>query len=145
MFYSTLQHTKPEVFKRLCGVSQETFALMVEVLNRSLREFGRPRKLCVEDMLLMTLMYLREYRSLAHIGATYGVHETTALRTIRRIETTLLQDKRFHLPGKKALQASETLFEVVLVDATECPCERPKKNSDAITAERRSVTLRKPN
>ena len=37
------------------------------------------------------------------------------------------QDERFHLPGKKALHKTDTVSEVVLVDATECPCERPKK------------------
>lgn len=105
---------------------------MVEVMTNSLRDFGRPRKLSIEDMILMTLMYLREYRSMAHIGATYQVHETTALRIIRRVESTLLQDKRFHLPGKKVLQASDTSFEIVLIDATECPCERPKKTESLL-------------
>ena len=34
----------------------------------------------------------------------------------------------FRLPGKKALQKSDTEYEVVLIDATETPIERPKKN-----------------
>jgi hypothetical protein len=44
------------------------------------------------------------------------------------VEDILIKDRRFHQPGKKALRPSETLIEVVLIDATECPCERPKKN-----------------
>ena len=145
MYYSTLQTYKSEAFKRLSGVSQETFTLMLEALRGSLREFGRPPKLCLEDRLLMVLMYLREYRTMAHIAATYGVSEACVCRTIRRFETILIQDERFHLPGKKARHKTDTVFEVVLVDATECPCERPKKNNVATTAERRSDTHRKRN
>jgi hypothetical protein len=41
------------------------------------------------------------------------------------VEKTLPSDKRFHLPSKKALQGTD--FEVILVDCTESPIERPKK------------------
>jgi hypothetical protein len=33
---------------------------------------------------------------------------------------------RFHLPGKKTWLKEEYYFEVVLIDATESPVERPK-------------------
>jgi len=89
------------------------------------------------------LMYLREYRTFEHIGETYGVSEATVCRSIRQTESILIQDKRFHLPGKKALLQSDTQFEVVLVDATECPCERPKKNRGDTTVARRSDTRKK--
>jgi hypothetical protein len=88
-------------------------------------------------------MYWREYRTMAHIAATYGVGEATVFRIIRRVENRLIADKRFPLPGKKALRPSETIFEVVVIDASECPCERPKKSSDATTAARRSATPKK--
>lgn len=145
MFYQNIQHYAPAKFKRLTGVSKETFALMLQVLRTKLRPFGRPPDLCLEDRLLMVLMYWREYRTQEHIGETYAVSETTVGRTVRRFEDILIQDPRFHLPGKKALRQSETLFEVVLIDATECACERPKKveNSDATTPARRSATPKK--
>ncbi len=145
MFYKNIQNNTPEHFKRLTGVSQETFVLMISVLKESLPDFGAPPKLALEDRLLMVLMYLREYRTQAHIGATYGVHETTVGRTLRQFESILLQDTRFHLPGKKVLRESETSFEVVMIDATECPCERPKKNNDTPTLERRKDTRKKHN
>lgn len=143
MYYFHLQHSKPEVFKRLTGVSQETFALMIEILNKGLPTRGRDAKLCLEDRLLMVLMYWREYRTQAHIGMTYCVSEACVCRTIKQFETLLIQDPRLHLPGKKVLREAVTVFEVVLLDATECPCERPKKNSAAPTAERRSATPKK--
>ena len=129
MFHRNIKNYAPEKFKRLTGVSPETFTLMTETLVAGLRPFGRPPLLSVEDRLLMTLMYWREYRTYEHIGETYGVSEATVCRTVRQIESILIQDPRFHLPGKKVLRESETVFEIVLVDATECPCERPKKKS----------------
>ncbi len=132
MFYQHLQHTSGEVFKRLTDVSKDTFDTMLTVLRDNRANFGRPSKLALEDRLLMTLMYLRAYRTLEHIGATYGVHKSHVLRTVQRFEKILLKDKRFRLPGKKALTQSEMVFEVVLVDATECPIERPKKTTSLL-------------
>ena len=144
MFYANIKNSKPELFKRLTGVSKETFELMREVLSANIRPFGRPPELCLEDRLLMVLMYWREYRTFEHIGETYGVSEATVCRTVKQLENILIKDKRFHLPGKRALNQSETVFEIVLIDATECPCERPKKNSGATTRERKSATPKKP-
>ena len=143
MFYNNIKDVAPEKFKRLTGVSKETFALMIEVLRAGLRAFGRPPQLCLEDRLLMVLMYWREYRTQEHIGVTYGLSDATVCRTIKQFEAILIQDARFHLPGRKALRESDTLFEVVLIDATECPCQRPKKNSAATTPARRSVIPKK--
>ena|SRR5438552_3668220 len=143
MFYANIQDYAPDKFKRLTGVSKETFALMQEVLMAGLPALGKPPELCLQDRLLMVLMYWREYRTQEHIGATYGLHKSSVSRTIKQFEGILIKDKRFHLPGKKALRESETIFEVVLIDATECPCERPKKNSVATTAARSNATPKK--
>ena len=145
MFYHKIKDVAPDKFKRLTGVSKEVFALMLDALVARLPAFGRPPVLCLQDRLLMVLMYWREYRAQEHIGMTYGVSEATVSRTIKQFETLLLQDKRFHLPSKRALHKSDTVFEVVLIDATECACERPKKNSAATIRARRSVTPKKPN
>jgi hypothetical protein len=88
-------------------------------------------------------MYWREYRTEFHIGLTYGVSEATVCRTIKKVENVLIQSKQFHLPGKKALQTSATIIEIVLVDATEQPVERPKKDNAGITVAKRSGIPRK--
>jgi hypothetical protein len=116
---------------------------MVAILHRDLRDFGRPSKLSREDQLLMTLMYWREYRTEFHIGITYGVSEATVCRTIRKVENVLMKSGEFRLPGRKALQPSDTLIEVVLVDVSEQPIERPKKSNAGTTAGRRSDIPRK--
>jgi len=134
---------KEREFKRRTGVSSKTFELMLETIKEGMRDFGRPPKLSRRDQLLMTLMYWREYRTQFHIAQDYGISEATVCRTIRKVEDALMESGKFRLPGKKALQQSETEITVVLVDATEQPIERPKKNSGGTTVARRSVIHKK--
>jgi Helix-turn-helix of DDE superfamily endonuclease len=142
MKYETIKLLKEADFKRCTGVQRSVFELMLAVVESGLRDFGRPPLLCRADQLLLTLMYWREYRTEFHIGLAYGVSESTVCRTIQKLENVLLQSKQFHLPGKKVL-ASDTPLEIVLVDATEQPIERPKKSKNAITAAKRNVTPKK--
>ena len=90
---------------------------------------GKPPHLKVEDRLLMTLEYLREYRTYFHLGKSYGLSESACYRNCKCIEDTLIKSKVFSLPGKKALLKNDEQWEVILVDATESPIERPKKKS----------------
>ena len=143
MRYETVQVLKDEDFKRSTGVQRSTFEKMLQVVEAGLRDFGRPPKLGRADQLLMTLMYWREYRTEFHIGLSYGVSESTVCRTIQKVEDVLIKSEQFHLPGKKVLQSSDTVIEIVLVDATEQPIERPKKDKKGITAAKRSDTPRK--
>jgi hypothetical protein len=137
MRYETIEHLKDTDFKRLTGVQRETFEEMLKVVEKGLRDFGRPPKLTRADQLLMTLMYWREYRTEFHIAQFYSVSEATVCRTIHKVEDVLVSSKKFRLPGKKALQPSDTVFEVILVDASEQPVERPKKAKKGITAAKR--------
>jgi len=81
-------------FLRLTGVKRSVFELMVEVVSQAQRDFGRPRKLRVEDQLLLTLCYWREYRSQFHVASSFGVSEATVCRTVKKVENALLKDKR---------------------------------------------------
>ena len=137
MRYETIKHLKDTDFKRLTGVQRETFELMLKVVEQGLRDFGRPTKLSRADQLLMTLMYWREYRMEFHIAQSYGISEATVCRTIQKVENALVCSGKFRLPGKKAPQASDTIFEVVLVDVSEQPVERPKKAKNNIIVAKR--------
>ena len=143
MRYEIVKTLKDEDFKRSTGVSREMFEKMLAVLQKEMRDFGRPPKLDRADQLLMTLMYWREYRTEFHIGIAYSISEATVCRTIRKVENVLMKSGEFRLPGRKALQPSDTLIEVVLIDATEQPIERPKKSNVGTTAVKRSVIPRK--
>jgi hypothetical protein len=141
MTYEAIKHLKSTEFKRLTGVKPETFETMLSYLVENTRIFGRPAKLSLADQLLMTLLYWREYRTFFHLGRDFGVSEATACRGVKKIEDLLIQFEQFHLPGKKALKESDMVWEVVLVDVTETPVERPKRGSEPATPARRSATL----
>lgn len=76
MKWSHIMVLSDEGFRRLTGVKRITFSKMVELLEEGLlkkkAQGGRPNKLCVEDMLLMALEYLREYRTYFHISQVMG-------------------------------------------------------------------------
>ena len=144
MKFDNVKHLKPEEFRRLTGVKLETFNTMVEIVNQALKEKkakgGRPNKLSPEDMILMTLEYLREYRTYFHISTSYGISESNCYYTIRFVEDTLIKSKHFSLPGRKQLLKSDMEYEVIVIDATESPIQRPKKSKDGSTQGRKSDT-----
>lgn len=144
MTYEELKNLKPTEFKRLCGVHFDTFERMVEVLRPYLERTGRrggQPKLSVEDQLLITLEYWREYRTYFHIGNSWAIHESTVCRIVRKVEQLLIRSGAFRLPGKKQLHQNAYEWKVVVVDVTETPIERPKKNSGVTTVARKSVIL----
>lgn len=144
MKWESIKNLLPEKFRRLTGVKKLTFEKMTEILKEAyikkrLRG-GRKTKLTVEDMLLMALEYLREYRTYFHISKSYGLSESNAYKIIRWVEDTLIKSKLFSLPGRKALLKSDVNYEVILVDASETPIQRPKKNSvDSILEKRKDI------
>lgn len=144
MTYKKVKKLKAEDFKRLCGVHLETFNQMVEIVKKaesSRKRTGRPSKLRVEDKILMTLEYLREDRTYFHLGAAWGVNESTAYRITRKIENILIQANKLNLPGKKKLIPEDSHLETLLIDVSETPIERPKKNKRSITAARKKGIL----
>jgi transcriptional antiterminator len=144
MFYKNLQALSPEQFKRLTGVKLTTFTTMIDVLQQAKKpqkyKGGGKNKLCIEDRLLMTLSYLREYRTQFHIAQDFKVSESTCSRTIVWVENTLIGCGLFSLPKRQSWQGEETDIEVVYVDATETPIERPKKNRNATIQARKNDT-----
>jgi hypothetical protein len=135
MLYEKAKYLKPAEFKRFWGVKLETFKHMVEIVhqyNQQKKKTGRPGKICLEDQVLMTLEYWREYRTYFHIGQSWGVTESTACRIIRKIEKILSQARVFTLPGKKLLSQPDTAIDVVVIDVTETPIERPKKTKEIL-------------
>lgn len=144
MKYGQIQRLEEEKFRRLTGVKRTTFEKMTNILSdaniKKKARGGRKNKLSIEDQLLMALEYIREYRTYFHISQSYGVSESAAYKTVRWVEDTLIKHPDFSLPGRKALIKSDTEYEVVLIDATETPIERPKKDKNTITPAKRKST-----
>lgn len=72
-----------------------------------------------------------------NIAFDYGVVKSTICDSIKWVENTLIKDGTFSLPKKRKLQEDNIEVEVLLVDATECEIERPKKNKKVGTQEKR--------
>jgi hypothetical protein len=141
MKYHQIQGLEDDKFRRLTGVKRSTFEKMISILKdadiKKKSQGGRRNKLCIEDQLLMSLEYIREYRTYFHTSQSYGVSESSAYKTIKWVEDTLIKHPDFSLPGRKALLKSDIEYEVVLIDATETPIERPKKDRNITTQEKR--------
>ena len=133
MKFETVKGLDEEKFRRLTGVKRTTFDKMVGIFERAAKDRktkkGRKKKLSIENMLLMTLEYIREYRTYFHISQSYSVSESNAYKTVKWVENTLIKHADFTFPGRKALLKSDIEYEVVLVDASESPIERLKKGS----------------
>ena len=144
MKYEKISEYSNTQFRRITGVKRTTFDKMVEILQKGYaekhRRRGRKPKLSIEDLLLATLEYLREYRTYAHIAASYGIAESNIYRGIKWVEDTLVRDGTFSLPGRKAPLTSDMEYEVVLIDATESPIERPKKAKAVLFREQKAVS-----
>jgi hypothetical protein len=82
--YENIQDYPDEQFRRITGVKRSTFEKMLTILRPAKSERtskGGPKpKLCLQDMLLASLEYLREYRTYAHVAASYGVCENSIYR-----------------------------------------------------------------
>lgn len=145
MHYEQLKDLSAPEFRRLTGVETELFEEMTAILQededrRRLLGGVKGRRYSAADRLLMMLEYWREYRTYFHIAKSRGLSESQTWKIIRRCEDVLLACGKFKLPGKKALLKSDMDYEIVLIDATESPVERPKKNKNAATPARKRGT-----
>ena len=113
--------------KRLVGVKRETFSQMLQILNLAYEQThkrgGCTPKLSLEDLLMATLQYLREYRIDEQIAADFGIHESNLIRRSKWVEGILIKNS-FQIAGRDI--APE---DTILVDATEIRVCRPEKNS----------------
>jgi len=107
MKYSTLSKKSDSYFKRKTGVKKPTFQKMVDIVKESIanRKTRRGNKatFTVEDQLLIMLQYYREYPTFFSLADMWGIHESSAQRTVRRIEDILIADGTFSLPGNTAV------------------------------------------
>ena len=144
-FYAKAERLSDKDFKQIIGVKKATFEAMVKILKEAYARKpkkwrgGRKKKLTMENQLLMTLKYLRQYVTQKELAFEFEIGEATVCNTIRWVEDTLIKDGSFSLPGKKVLLEDDNI-EVVLVDVTECPVERPQKNKENGTPAKRNGT-----
>jgi len=114
--------------------------ILEKAMSKKLSRRGRKPTLSVEEVLLATLEYWREYRTYAHIAVSCGIYESNMYRLIKWVEDVLIKDGTFFLSGKKALLKSNAEYEVVQIDVTESPVERPKRGKNSTIRARKNDT-----
>lgn len=79
-----------------------------------------PRKLVLEDKLLMTLSYWREYRTYLHLEGSDGYGKSQTFKITRWVKNMLIESGVFSVPGKKKLYALDK--ETVICSPTQQFC-----------------------
>ena len=134
--------TKKQQFNRYHGVHEKTFKKIKEILEKSnakkMKLGGRPSKLTIEQKLLMTLQYWRQYRTYFEIGHDFGISESVAYKNIKWTEDVLVKSKAFSLPNAQKVMKDENL-DVVAIDVTETRIERPQKKQKKFIRGRRNI------
>ena len=74
------------------------------------------------------------------IAADYKVCKGTICLSIQWVEDTLVKDGTFALPGKKVLKRKSAAIEYIVVDVTESPINRPKKNQKEYYSGKKNAT-----
>lgn len=146
MIWKDILHLKGKKFTRATGIKEAVFLEIVDYVRayklkkRKSPNQGAISALSIEDQVLMTVLYWREYRSQENLGLDFHLTQSRVSRIITAIENMLIGSGQFSLPGKRTLNNTTKEYEVVIVDVTETPTERPKKNKSANTAVKKSVT-----
>src|SRR3989344_7929432 len=144
--YNTISKLNDAQFRRKTGVKRNAFNKMAgivrEVEEKRKKIVGRPLKLSYEDQVLMALEYLREYRTYFSLGQIYELSEANTYKICRKVEDILIKSKEFRLPNRRDVYEDPNL-EVIVVDAVESSIERPKKNKENTTPERKRGTQSK--
>ncbi|MBW3058726.1 MAG: IS5/IS1182 family transposase [Spiroplasma poulsonii] len=117
---------------RLTGIKKSTFNKMLDILKvaeiEKFKKGGKTNKLSLENRLLMTLLYWREYQTYFHLGKSFDISEANCYRNIKWIENILIKNSDFQqLAGKKALINDYFNDKTIIIDATETPIQRSKK------------------
>jgi hypothetical protein len=141
--YTNIIKLSDAQFRRKTGVKRKTFATMVRLVTEHehtrKKLSGRPSKLSYEDQVLLSLEYLREYRTYFSIAQIYGISEANAYKICRRVEDILIRSNEFKLPNRKEVYEAPDI-QVVVVDASESAIERPQKNKGNTIQVRKSGT-----
>ena len=85
---------------------------------------GRNYKLDLSDMILMLLLYYRSYVTMIFVGYLFGIDDSRVCRIIQKLEPMLASVMAL----SKCKKLSKEEVEKLLIDATEQPIERPKRN-----------------
>lgn len=127
--FETYKIMKSAEFTRLVGVNYGTFEIILAKLKNEItrylqqdlmRQRGLKSSLSIEDQLLLTFIYLRQYHTFLQLGKLFSISESYAQKRYTFITKRLL--KVLDIPNDKMLTTEKLQ---VIADVTEQPIERP--------------------
>jgi hypothetical protein len=134
--FETYQKQSDENFVRTVGLWLAKFQYLVELLKGyiqsqkhrfPLTQSGLNSKLSMENQLLLTLLYLRNYPTVIQLGLHFGISESYSNKIYHKISAIRVTI----LPVKSRQALFEEPLETLIVDVTEPPIERPNKGQKA--------------
>ena len=118
-------------FQRKIGIEQTKFIVVLEKVRdyietdhkRNPRKTrGQKASICIEDKLLLTMHYLRNYPTFTNLGAMFDISESYANKIYHYILKILIKVQE--LDNRKNLLDQ---VDTIVIDVCEQPLERPKK------------------
>lgn len=134
--FDVVKKQKPEDFLREVGISLNNFNHLLdktieyrkkEKKKNPLRWRGQKSSISLEDKLMLTLIYFRQYPTFDQLGKQFGISESYANKIYHEIANILVTVIKF--TNRKELNDKD--LEAVIIDVTEQPIERPKKKQKA--------------
>lgn len=139
-----IRELKEEKYQVIFGITKSTFEAILAIVESAYKEMrkkgGKKRQLSVLDMLVITLGYYHDYRTMENIAFDYGVHKQRISEAVSFVESAIMKDGRFSLPSKRELLETASEIVIAVVDVKEQETERPKKNRKGHTRASKNVT-----
>ncbi|BET38418.1 hypothetical protein SAP269_10070 [Spiroplasma ixodetis] len=134
--FENLKKLKNEQFYRYFVIKRfhfdEMLTKLIEIENLK-KTKGRKYKLSVEERLMMTLVYWKEYYTFFQMSIKYKMSASSCFRNITWVENKLSDDKDYQFLKTKYKSKIEKKqedlneFQFYLIDSTEIEIERPTK------------------
>jgi len=151
--YEKIEKLSKKEFKLITGVSREVFWEMLGVLIRRYEDehsAGGQPGMSVELRLTLSLEYWREYRTFRHMSNDHQISKTEINRAVLWVEKVLSESEEFALCDLKARfsdnrdeeETGEYEAEILLIDVTEQPIERPKYEQEKSYSGKKNSTRR---
>lgn len=146
--FNLVKQQLPEDFLRDVGISLDNFIHLVKKIKdfqtlekkkNSLRYRGQSPSISLEDRLLLTLRYLRDYPTFFQLGKQFGISESYANKIYHNILSILINVLEFK--NRKELYLKE--LQSIAIDVSEQPIERPVKGQkDYYSGKKKSTQLK---
>lgn len=133
-FYQNYQKFNHHKFERMIGLKQNQFSFLLDLfkeyvelnINGDWDKRGCKGNFALQDKLLLTFRYLRDYSTFLVLGNEFGISESYAYKIFTKVSESLV--KILKLPNIESLNGLD--LGNILIDVSEQETERPKKNKD---------------